>query len=66
MSETYTTCPICRRPIDPEQPDAVLTERVDDLPGFGQDHDLVWSRVGYAHQACLVGARRYRPAAGAT
>jgi hypothetical protein len=69
MSETYTSCtscPICRQRIDPEQPDAVLTEKAHDLPGFGQQHDFVWSRVGYAHRSCLTRARGFRAAAEPT
>jgi len=66
MSETYTTCRICGRRIDPKEPDAVLAEKVDDLPGFTQGHDPIWTPVGYAHQACLAGARGYRPGAEST
>jgi len=62
MTESYTICPICRRRVDAEQPDAVLTEKSDNVPGFGQEHDVIWSRVGFAHEACLVGARGFRPA----
>ena len=63
MAETYTTCPICRERIEPEAPDAVLAEKVEDHPGFGQAHDYVWSRVGFAHEDCLRAADRFRAAA---
>ncbi len=62
MSETYTTCPICDRAIDPDQPDAVFAEKVDDHAGF-QAHDLNWTPAGYAHQECLSGANGFRAAA---
>jgi hypothetical protein len=62
MSETYTTCPICDRSIDPGQPDAVLAEKVDDHAGF-RAHDLTWTPAGYAHQECLAGANGFRAAA---
>jgi hypothetical protein len=62
LAETYTTCPICRRRIEPDAPDSVLVEKVEDHPGFGQEHDAVWSRAGFAHEACLARATRYRAA----
>jgi len=62
MSETYTTCPICGVRIEPEAPDAILVERVEDHPGLGQQHDLVWTRAGFAHERCLARAREYRAA----
>jgi hypothetical protein len=40
-----TTCPLCDRTIDPNQPDAVLAEKVDDHAGFRQ-HDLIWTPAG--------------------
>ena len=52
MSETYTTCPICDRTIDADQPDAVLAEKVDDHAGFQQAHDLIWTPAGYTHKEC--------------
>ena len=63
QSETYTTCPICDRTINPDQPDAVLAEKVDDHAGFGQALDLIWTPAGYAHQECLTGANGFRAAA---
>ena len=66
MSETHTTCPICDRTIDPEQPDAVLAEKVDDHAGFGQALDLIWTPAGYAHHECLAGANGFRAAAKPT
>jgi hypothetical protein len=62
MSETFTTCPICGVRIEPDAPDSILVEKVEDHPGHGQEHDYVWSRAGYAHARCLVGARKYRAA----
>jgi hypothetical protein len=62
MSETYTTCPICDRAVDPGQPDAVFAEKVDDHAGF-RAHDLIWTPAGYAHQECLAGANGFRAAA---
>jgi hypothetical protein len=62
MAEAYTTCPICRQRIEPDAADSILTEKVEDHPGFGQQHDPVWSRVGYSHKRCLAGARGYREA----
>ena len=59
MSETSTTCPICDRAIDPDQPDAVLTDKVDDTAGFRQAY-LSWTPAGYAHQECLLGANGFR------
>ena len=50
MSETYTPCPICRVPIEPDAPEAILVEKVENHPGFGQTYDPVWSRAGYAHK----------------
>ena len=67
MSETYTTCPICDEVIDPNQPDAVPAEMVEDIPGFGVEaNDMIWTPAGYAHQACLASARIYRPVAEPT
>jgi hypothetical protein len=66
MSEIQTPCPICGKHIEPDQPDAVLTEKSEDHPGYGQQHDIIWSRVGFPHQSCLVGARGFRPAAEST
>ena len=57
-----TTCPLCRSQIDPDQPDAVPIEKVENHPAFDQEHDAIWSRVGYAHERCLVGAPGYRAA----
>lgn len=66
MNETYTTCQICGATIDPLQPDAVLTERIEDMPdmpGSGQLPDPIWTPSGYAHRACLAGAPDYRAVA---
>ena len=65
MSETYTTCPICDRTIDEDQPDAVLDEKVDDHAGFQQAHDLIWTPAAYA-QRSAAGADGFRPVAGPT
>ena len=66
MSEIYSPCPICRRPIIARQLGAVLVEQLENIPGFGQEHDPVWSREGYAHQSCLADARGYRVVTEAT
>jgi hypothetical protein len=62
MVETFTLCPLCRREIDPNSPDSVLTEKLGDRPGAQQHHDRVWTRVGYSHRQCLAGSGRYREA----
>ena len=66
MGEIYNLCPICRRSIVAGQPGAMLVERVENMPGFGQEYDPVWTREGYAHTSCLLGARGYRVVADPT
>ena len=52
-SETYTTHPVCRRRLEPEQSHALLTDEVHDVPGFGRQHDVIWTRVGFAYEGCV-------------
>jgi hypothetical protein len=54
VGEVIFPCPFCREHVDQDSPDKVLVERVEDVPGFGQRHDPVWSRVGFAHKECAA------------
>ena len=62
MSETNTTCPICDRTVDFDQPDAVLAEKVDDHAGFGA-HDWPGRPLATHTRECLAGANGFRAAA---
>lgn len=39
---------------------------MNDRPGYGQQHDDVWSHVGYAHMRCILRSEVFREAVNGT
>jgi hypothetical protein len=65
IAETFTKCPYCDEPVDPDAPEAVYAVEQVDLPGMGQVHDFVDGRASFFHAECppepIGYARRPRP-----
>jgi hypothetical protein len=48
----YTTCPYCRRPVDPDARGVVYAVSFAGQPGFGQDHDAIEDHKAFFHAEC--------------
>jgi hypothetical protein len=59
--QSYTPCPYCRKPVDPDAPGVVYAVSSADVPGFGQEHDIIDGRAGFFHPGCRPGAIGYVP-----
>ena len=53
-NEPFTVCVAWDRQINPDAPDAAAVEKLEDMPGFGQGHDAVWTPAGFAHADCRL------------
>jgi hypothetical protein len=62
---TYTVCPYCGRRVEPDARDVIYARKQVDLPGSGQQHDVVDGEGGFFHPECSPEddgyARRPRP-----
>jgi hypothetical protein len=59
---TFTTCPTCRRRVDPADPTLIFGYAQHDVPDFGQQHDWIDGIRAYFHPGCFPGLPRYRKA----
>ena len=49
---SYTLCPLCGMPVDPDEPGAIYAASIANEPGFGQQNDFIDGRRGFFHATC--------------
>jgi hypothetical protein len=61
MSGTYTVCPNCGRRVDRHATGVIYAVERVNMPGFGQERDMINGRGGFFHPGCSPGAIGWVP-----